>query len=199
MNNFDDNGLMLSERAYSGYKFVTVLFDGPYAGKYIAFADVPSHLQKQKAAFGSNNCFGFSNIQTLGVFDDVRDAAYVGQTFFNEGRDENLVKFFAGDMSVVPVPPSTWKYEPHIVHYNNFKKASDKYKEKLMNKIRSDIKQNIKNSQDAFYFVYSKNKDKYNITKDDVANIRMEIEQHHPRLNIEYICAAEMALEQYIR
>lgn len=117
----DSNGLILSKTSDSGYRHVTTLFNGPLVGKFIAFADVPVNLQDDCQAYKiqhGRDVFGFKNVIVLGIFDDVRDAAFVGQTFFGKSainRDANLTALFAGDTSVIPTQIPTWQNAPCAV------------------------------------------------------------------------------------
>lgn len=112
----DANGLILSNTSDSGYRHVTTLFDGPLVGKFIAFADVPAELQDDCQAhklIHGRDVFGFKNVIVLGIFDDVRDAAFVGQTFFGKSatnRNANLVSLFAGDKDVIPTQIPVWQH-----------------------------------------------------------------------------------------
>lgn len=113
----DANGLELSNISNSGYRHVTVLFDDPeFSGMFIAFADVPVDLQadcREYKAKNGDSAFGYQNVVTLGVFADVRDAAYVGQTFYGlsvDDRNANLVELFSGNRSVIPANIPTWNH-----------------------------------------------------------------------------------------
>ena len=128
----DKNGLMLSNSSDSGYRFVTTLFEGPLAGKFIAFADVKTdELQRFNMDRGNQitGFFGFKNVVALGVFDDVRAAAYVGQEFYGndaDHRDSNLYDLFSGDESVIPVPPKEWMHDPDFDSMARAKKRVQK-------------------------------------------------------------------------
>lgn len=138
MANLDQNGLTLSNASDSGYKHVTTLFDGPLAGRFIAFADVTTNeLQAMNKQYkhGIDGFFGFKNVVPLGVFDDVRDAAYVGQEFYGtsgDDRDENLEELFAGNTSVVAVPHGKWDNPADVVSMN---KAKKRIKTRRMGKV----------------------------------------------------------------
>lgn len=114
----DKNGLVLSNISSSGYKFVTQLFDGPMVGKWLAFADVPEELRAESREYKKTNgvygTLGFDNVIILGVYDDVRDAAFIGQSFYGNNADDrnmNLEALFAGDTSVVPTQCPDWEHE----------------------------------------------------------------------------------------
>lgn len=115
----DKNGLTLSNQSDSGYKFVTTLFEGPLAGKFIAFADVVGDERQHKNMQHGKRIqgfFGFKNVLALEVFDDVRDAAYVAQTFYGEDnatRNTNVDALFEGNERVIPTPPrKDWQHDP---------------------------------------------------------------------------------------
>jgi len=133
----DKNGLTLSNASDSGYKFVTTLFEGPLAGKFVAFADVKTaELQRlnKSHAHGINGFFGFKNVVPLGVFDDVRDAAYVGQTFHAgnaDDRDDNLAELYAGNESVIPKSLTDWDNPADVT---SMKKAATRAKTRRMGK-----------------------------------------------------------------
>jgi hypothetical protein len=114
----DANGLILSNNSSSGYKFVTRLFSGPMVGKWLAFADVPEELRAESREYkktnGISGTLGFENVIILGVYDDVRDAAFIGQSFYGNNADDrntNLEALFAGDTSVVPTQCPNWNHE----------------------------------------------------------------------------------------
>ena len=46
----DKNGLLLSTKSDSGYKFVTIMNDGPLEGKFIAFADLVGDERQYKGS-----------------------------------------------------------------------------------------------------------------------------------------------------
>lgn len=124
----DKNGLILSNQSDSGYKFVTTLFEGPLAGKFIAFADVVGDERQHKNMQHGKRVegfFGFKNVLALDVYDDVRDAAYVGQTFYGEdnaARNANVDALFEGNERVIPtlIGKKEWQHDPD---YANMEKA----------------------------------------------------------------------------
>jgi len=80
----DANGLELSNVSGSGYKYVSMVDTPQLKGKYIAFAKIDNEdLQQMNIESGSNKripgYFGHKNTVGLAIFDDIRDAAYVGQ------------------------------------------------------------------------------------------------------------------------
>lgn len=115
----DANGLTLSNQSDSGYLYCSTLVNMP--GKFIAFAKVPIELRADCHAFKAttdNNIFGYDDTVVLGVFDDSRDAAFVGQTFCGtsfEDRNNNLVELFSGNTSVIPTIIPTWDHPANVV------------------------------------------------------------------------------------
>lgn len=164
MPSHDKNGLELSSKSSSGYRFVTTFFEGTLAGKFIAFADVKEeglqaqNLEHEKRITGF---FGFKNVVALGIFDDVRAAAFVGQNFYGsnaDNRDMNLEALFNGDDSVVPVPPAAWDHEPDHDRMAGAKK-------RVARRANVDV-------QEALAAFYKEHGTGYNVKSTDAKDIR---------------------------
>ena len=189
---FDKNGLELSTKSGSGYKFVTI-----YNDKFIAFADVPEYLQEYRK-INDNICdfYGFKNVVALGEFDDVRDAALVGQRFFGENiqeRDKNLSSLMAGDRGVIPKANILWEYDRAEEYVQN---AIEK-----KNKLQSN--KGSLNIQTVLFEYYTINKDKFqNVTKNDIPEIRKDmigyLEMSDKKNKTEFFKAAEYAFEKFV-
>ena len=201
----DQNGLEFSSQSGSGYKFVTTLLNGPLKGKFIAFADVHGdELQELNKEHGTRvpGFFGHKNVVALGVYDDVRDAAYVGQKFYGgspEARDHNLRELFSGNESVVPKAPGHWKYEPDWDQINAAK-------EKMMGAAKSRAATREKNKvtldvQKALGLYYQQHKDEYNVPTQDAGKIRNAMNAIMARIkrptNQDFMDAAQAAFAPY--
>jgi len=167
----DKNGLTLSNQSDSGYKFVTTLFDGPLAGKFIAFADVVGdERQHRNNQHGKRveGFFGFKNVLALGVFDDVRDAAYVGQMFYGEdnaARNANVDALFEGNESVVPhSPKKAWKHDPDYA-------TMEKAKTRAAGRVTLDV-------QAALAAFHKTNAADYSVKATDAKGIRKAMNDH---------------------
>jgi len=140
----DKNGLILSNQSDSGYKFVTTFFKGPLAGRYVAFADVTGNeRQHQNSLHGKrvDGFLGYKNVVALGVYDDVRDAAYVGQQFYGGDsgtRNANLDALFEGNESVVPICTQKWEHDPDLTQM-------EKAKVRAAGRVNIDVQQALSN------------------------------------------------------
>lgn len=191
----DENGLELSNQSSSGYRFVAL-----YEGKtFVAFADVVGdELQKLNQQHTSAcDFYGFKNVVALGEFDDVRDAAYVGQKFYGSSvdeRDQNLEEFFAGNTSVIATPPMSWKHDPDFIQI-------DRAKERTANR-KNKVYVPKKDVQTALYDYYKDTQGQFKVTKDDTSAIRQVMEEYIDLLdgrpnNNDYMDAAKNAFEAY--
>jgi len=190
----DKNGLILSSQSDSGYKFVTTLFDGPLAGKFIAFADIVGderqhrNSQSEKRVHGF---FGYKNVMALGVYDDVRDAAYVGQAFYGEdnaSRNANVDALLEGNELVVPVPPrKDWKHDPD---HDSMKKA----KSRASKRTTLDV-------QSAVASFHKANGADYNVKASDAKEIRAAMTAYLKTIkkpnNADMMEAARLAFEPF--
>jgi len=190
----DKNGLQLSNQSDSGYKFVTTLFDGPLAGKFIAFADVlGDQRQYRNNEHGKrvDGFFGFKNVLALGVYDDVRDAAYVGQHFYGEdsaSRNANIDALFEGNESVIPRPTGKpWQHDPD---YSSIEKAKTRAKKR----VKIDIQQGLHSFHKAHGADYS-------VKATDAKAIRAAMKAHIDSIekpkNSDVLEAARLAFEPY--
>ena len=175
----DMNGLEFSSQSGSGYKFVTTLLNGPLKGKFIAYAKVSDpDMQEMNIETGSNKripgFFGHKDTVGLAVFDDVRDAAYVGQKFNSENpqeRHNNLLELFSGNESVVPKSPGKWQYDPDWEQMNAAKEkmmgvAQSRAATREKNKVTLDV-------QKALGLYYQQHKDEYDVNPaQDATKIR---------------------------
>ena len=96
------------------------------------------------------------------MYDDVRDAAYVGQTFYGEDnatRNLNVDALFEGNESVVPrVPTKEWQHEPD---YTSIEKA----KTRASGRVTLDVQRALANFHKA-------NAADYNVKASDAKAIR---------------------------
>ncbi len=194
MNSHDKNGLEFSAQSDSGYKFVTTLFDGPLAGKFIAFADVlGDERQYKNNEHGKrvDGFFGYKNVLALGVYDDVRDAAYVGQSFYGEdsaSRNANVDALFEGNERVIPTPPTKeWQHDPDYV-------SMEKAKVRARKRVKIDIQQGLHNFHKA-------NLGDYSVKATDAKVIRAAMKAHIDAIekpkNSDVEEAARLAFEPY--
>lgn len=192
----DKNGLILSNQSDSGYKFVTTLFDGPLAGKFIAFADVVGDdRQHRNNQHGKRvaGFFGFKNVLALSVHDDVRDAAYVGQHFYGEdnaSRNANVDTLFEGNESVVPTPiGKVWQHDPDYA-------TMDKAKTRATGRVTLTV-------QDALAAFHKANRANCNAKASDAEDIRNTMTAYlkgfkKPK-NSDVMEAAKLAFEPYMK
>lgn len=190
----DGNGLILSNQSDSGYKFVTTLFEGPLAGKFIAFADV---LGDQRQYLNSQHgkrvdgFFGYKNVVALSVHDDVRDAAYVGQTFYGEdsaSRNANIDALFEGNESVIAKPiGKVWQHEADYA-------SMDKAKARAVKRVKIDIQQGL-------FDFHTANAADYTVKAKDAKDIRAAMKAHLDTIekpkNDDVKEAARIAFEPY--
>lgn len=171
-NTTDKNGLILSSQSDSGYKFVTTLFDGPLVGKFIAFADVVGderqYQNSQRGRGRVKGFFGHKNVLALGVFDDVRDAAFIGQAFYGEDnahRNNNVDMLLEGNEAVLPkLPRKKWEHEAD-------KDSMDRGKKRHGNRATIVV-------QEALAEFYKNNKDDYTVTAEDAVAIRSTMNEY---------------------
>ena len=189
----DKNGLVLSNQSDSGYKFVTTLFKGPLAGKYIAFADVTGNeRQYQNSLHGKrvDGFFGYKNVVALGAYDDVRDAAYVGQHFYGDSsstRNANLDALFEGDESVIPVCQQKWNHDPDFVQM-------EKAKVRAAGRVNIDVQQALSN-------FYKENSSTYKVSAKNAQAIRDSMNAYLGTIekikNSDMMEAARLAFEPF--
>lgn len=199
----DKNGLAFSNVSGSGYKYAGVVDTPALKGKFIAYAKVSGdEMQEMNIESGSNQripgFFGHKDTVGLAVFDDIRDAAYVGQKF-NENRDNNLLELFSGNESIVPKSPGKWEHEPDwdrvAMAADKMAGASEKRKATLAaNKPTLD-------SQTAMAKFYKERGSEYSVSGNDGKAIRGEIENimkgnKRPK-DEDFMAAAEQAFEPY--
>lgn len=191
----DKNGLKLSNSTDSGYFLVSMLSSGNLAGKFIPYANVHGEdLQVAKVAFERGQggslvpgFFGHKNVIGLSVEDDVRDAAYVAQSF-SDNLENNLEELFDGNMSVIPKSPGNWKHPPAEQAIERMKKAGERKPRRHEPKLTA---------QTALAQVWGENKGKYNVSGKDAPALRADIESQNPSSNNDFIIAATNALEKY--
>lgn len=193
----DRNGLHLSNKTNSGYEFVTTFFDGPYVGKFAAFADLTNDKMREL-----NRDFGAlypglndSHICILGMYDDVRDAAYVAQSFQGEGtidRNSNLQNLFDGRSEAIVTPPK-WEFEPDQERMAAAKKKTEGNASNRAGKLTI---------QDALAKFNNEHGAEYNITGKHAPAIRKVMADYVEALgqaptNAELLVAAEEAFRPY--
>ena len=195
----DKNGLQLSSNSDSGYKFVTTFFEGPLQGKFIAFADVTGDERQYKNSQLKTRVpgfFGFKNVMALGVYDDVRDAAFVGQNFYGEDsstRNDNLDMIFEGSESVIPTPRVDWKHDPNYDQIEGARKRALKRNTNRVGKL--DV-------QGAIAKFFKDSGADYNVGVKDAPAIREAMNDYLDTLgrspkNNDLMKAAELAFEEY--
>lgn len=196
----DKNGLQLSNQTNSGYKFVTTFFDGPNVGKFAAFAELTNDRMRELGRIYGKNFPGIADFQiiTLGIYDDVRDAAHVGQRFYGKGtvdRNNNLQNLFDNRKGVISIPPLEWKHEPDLERMEAAKKRSEGTAINRAGKL--DI-------QDAIGKFYSEHRSEYKISANDAPDIRKVMAEFlealdRPTSNTDLLMAAEEAFLPYYR
>jgi hypothetical protein len=205
MFHVDGNGLYLSTVAISGYKGVTVSLNEQYSAGFIPYVNIrdPKMMNLKKQNGFNQAPFGFDNVQRLWYnndtkmlsFEDVRAAAYVAQKF-EENLEENLLRFYNGDMSVVPRPPDDFNC---VADENAIRRVND-YCAEYKNKQNKPKTRGIKyDAQSAIVKVYSDNPKKYSKPSlHDMPKLRDYINEHRPMFASEYLRAAEEALLPFV-
>lgn len=198
MNMVDKNGLLLSNNSDSGYMYVTTLFDGPLEGKFIAFAKVPEYLRDARSQFGasfdgSSAAFGYNDTLTLGIFDDVRDAAFIGQHFNGnsvEDKNDNLERLFAGLYGKLPKTPN-WSHDPN---YQQMESARQRSIKRAASRAKIDIQKTLS----AFHQEHGA---EYNVKPTDAKAIRAFMNAYLGTIEkpkqADAIEAARLAFEPY--
>jgi hypothetical protein len=201
---YDDNGLALSNATNSGYMMATLITGGKDVGKFLAYVWLPEvdELRELRRKFGQKMYYGYENVQGLAIYENVLDAAYVGQEF-NKNLIENLISLYNGDDSVIATPPQSFPYGPA----ENAQIKIDIIQTKINNRPKQtnngpiDFKARKTpedKAQYVFLDIFNKNRGNYNITKEDVKNIRDVILMQQPERDYnDWLLAAELALEPY--
>ena len=202
----DENGLEFSKFSGSGYKFVATLATGPLKGKFIAFAKIEdTDLRQMNKEHGVRvpGFFGHENTIGLAVFDDIRDAAFVGQTFNGDNdnvRDGNLLDLFSGNESIIPKSPGNWKHEPDWDIINAaIENASVKSGKAAITREKNRLTLNTQTALANFNKEYGGN---YNVTMNDAGGIRASIDDYIDNLksnpkDSDYMNAAKQAFEPF--
>ncbi len=186
----DANGLRLSGVAGSGYYLVATLPFEEFAGKFIAYAYIADpDLQKAGKDFERDHgpmvpgfFYIMANVVGLGVFDDVRDAAYVAQEFTEDDLYDLLLD---GDESVIATPPAGgWEYP--AVDVPPREKRTRRGAKRL-------------DAQLALAQVWGVDRAAYSATMADAPALRKAIITSDPHGNAEFLEAARMALESFRR
>lgn len=193
----DRNGLHLSNQTNSGYKFVTTFFDGPYVGKFAAFAELTNdRMRELNRDFGATYPgLNDSHICILGMYDDVRDAAHVAQTFQGEGtvdRNANLQNLFDGRNETLATSPM-WDHTPDLERMEAAKKRTEGNASNRAGKL--DI-------QSALAKFHGEHITEYNITAKHAPAIRKVMAEYIEALdqaptNADLLAAAEEAFQLY--
>jgi len=194
----DRNGLHLSNQTNSGYKYVTTFFDGPYVGKFVAFADLTNdRMRELNRDFGDRYPgLNDSHVVILGMYDDVRDAAHVAQTFQGEGttdRNSNLLNLFDGRRETLSTPPEEWKHDPDQERMEAAKKRSEGNASNRAGKLTI---------QSALAKFHSNHALEYKISGKQAPVIRKAMAEYiealeQPPTNADLLAAAEEAFRPY--
>ena len=203
----DKNGLEFSNVSGSGYKHASVVDTPDLKGKFIAYAKVGGEdMQELNIQSDSNKripgFFGHKDTVGLAIFDDIRDAAYVGQTFNSKStqeRDANLLELFSGNESVIPKPPGKWEHEPD---WDRVAAAADKMTDAGAKRKATLAKNKVTlNPQLALAKFFKERGAEYNVGKNDAGTIRGAIEATIAAIkkptDSDFMDAAEQAFEPY--
>ena len=203
----DKNGLEFSNVSGSGYKHASVVDTPELKGKFIAYAKVGGEeMQAMNIESGSNRripgFFGHKDTVGLAIFDDISDAAYVGQAFNGKNtkdRDNNLLELFSGNEFVIPKPPGKWEHEPD---WDRVKAASEKMSDVGVKRKATMAKNKVTlNPQLALAKFHKERGSEYNVGRDDAATIRGAIEAVMANIkrptDADFMNAAEQAFAPY--